>query len=378
MAFDTKPNLNSDKFEQFSGETLNLSGTTNIVSLAGGDFQVDGVSILNKLTGGTINASNGITRLGDEIVLGGDLTGNTTIDANGNTFRIENVKTEIIGIGVTSGNTLFRLADNTNSTIAEFRDNGVGIFNGNIGFGTSTFPSDSKIIVRGIDTTALNNAARFENFNGDLIGQFKNDQSFELGGTSAILEVNANIQSGNAALKFLSYTGGTGLGYRFQDSNLNDYMNFRSLTYDRGVLFRQPVEFDYNQGYRRITRQYSITTSTSNGAQNLIFEIPIEDNEHYDIKVLHADATAPDASSITILGIDSVDCRKLSGSTVTGNTTSSTLSKLPNTLTGNFNWNFDTDNNTIQYRFQNESSGGKEYVIWVEISYVKRSTPILE
>ena len=30
MAFDTKPNLNNDKFEQFAGETLNLSGRTQI------------------------------------------------------------------------------------------------------------------------------------------------------------------------------------------------------------------------------------------------------------------------------------------------------------------------------------------------------------
>ena len=30
MAVDTKPNLSSCKFEQYSGETLNLSGCTDI------------------------------------------------------------------------------------------------------------------------------------------------------------------------------------------------------------------------------------------------------------------------------------------------------------------------------------------------------------
>jgi uncharacterized delta-60 repeat protein len=298
-------------------------------------------------------------------------------NSSGNTITT-NTKFDIRGIGVVSGGTILRLADNINTTRFEIRDTGVARFTNNVGIGTTTFPTDSRVVSRGSDSSSLNYAGRFENSAGSLIGQFRNDQVFELGGTSAILEVNQGIQSGNAALKFLSYTGGTGLGYRFQDNNLNDYINMRSLTTDRAVVMRQPVEYDYNQGYKRVTKQYTVTTTTTNSAQTVIFEIPVVDNEHYDVKVLHADATSPNASSITSMGIDAADVRKLSGSTITGNTVLSTLSKLPNSLTGNFNWNIDTVNNKLQYRFQNDSSGGKEYVIWIEISYVKRATPILE
>jgi hypothetical protein len=249
---------------------------------------------------------------------------------------------------------------------------------GNVLFGVATGGTNSRVLSRGSDGSSLNNAGRFENSTGQLIGQFRNDQTFELGGSSAVLEVNSSILSGNAVLRFLAYTGGTGLGYRFQDTLLNDYLNFRSLTTDKAVVFRQPTEYDYNQGYKKINRQYTVTTDTTNNGQHVVFEFTVANDEHYDIKVLHADATATDRTSITSMGIDSADVRKVSGSTITGNTVISTQSRLPHsTTTGTFNWHFDTASNKIQYRFQNTSTG-KVFTVWVDMSYVKRSTPIEE
>ena len=66
MAFDTKPNLNDQKFEQFSGETLSLSGCTDIY----GDLVVrdEGVLILTSgASSGQILTSDdtGIASWGD-------------------------------------------------------------------------------------------------------------------------------------------------------------------------------------------------------------------------------------------------------------------------------------------------------------------------
>ncbi len=97
MALDTKPNLSSAKFEQFSGETLNLSGTTVIYGEmkygVGIPQSLDGQSFTSRdfvesligsgSTGSTL-AGNGLTKVGDTIVLGGTLTGNTEISGGGN------------------------------------------------------------------------------------------------------------------------------------------------------------------------------------------------------------------------------------------------------------------------------------------------------
>ena len=52
MAFDTKPNLSNDKFEQFSGETLTLKGTTEVH----GRFEVE--------SGGTFQLNDGTQQAG--------------------------------------------------------------------------------------------------------------------------------------------------------------------------------------------------------------------------------------------------------------------------------------------------------------------------
>ena len=99
MGIDTKPNFSSNKFEQCSGDTMNLSGCTQIF----GTFDIESgatLSICNNIGVGKVLTSdasgnatwqeagrsgtitggtNGLSTVGSNIVLGGALTGDTTI-----------------------------------------------------------------------------------------------------------------------------------------------------------------------------------------------------------------------------------------------------------------------------------------------------------
>jgi hypothetical protein len=107
MSVDTKPNLSNCKFEQFSGDLLNLSGCTAIY----GDFQIECGATLHILPGaglgkyftsdefgngtwqnfgGITGATNGLTKSGQNIVLGGTLISSTIIDLTTSyTFEIK-------------------------------------------------------------------------------------------------------------------------------------------------------------------------------------------------------------------------------------------------------------------------------------------------
>jgi hypothetical protein len=96
MAIDTKLNLSCCKFEQISGETLNLSGNTNFYGTLSIIPNKGSGKILTSDTngnatwqsaaaGGTITgATNGLSVSGKNIGLGGTLTGNTCINYNNN------------------------------------------------------------------------------------------------------------------------------------------------------------------------------------------------------------------------------------------------------------------------------------------------------
>ena len=81
-------------FRDISGTTINLrtiigSGDTTVTT--SGD-----TVIINSVGGGTggtdnITASNGLQRIGDDIVLGGTLTGDTYIDTDSNVFELNNL-----------------------------------------------------------------------------------------------------------------------------------------------------------------------------------------------------------------------------------------------------------------------------------------------
>src|SRR5690242_12565349 len=98
MAFKTKLNLSNSKFEQTTGTTLHLSGTTiSYGSIQyGGDYSggfddrslVDRGWVLSVATGSSenITASNGITKTGNNFSLGGEITGTTYFDANSNSI----------------------------------------------------------------------------------------------------------------------------------------------------------------------------------------------------------------------------------------------------------------------------------------------------
>ena len=119
----TKLTLNSDKFEQLSGDTLNLSGDTNIYgklaiiegAAAGRVLTSDSEGVgtwtdSNAITG----ATNGLTSEDNIVKLGGNLIENTTINADTNNFIINNASQFSAGgtlvlLAASNGVTLTRL-----------------------------------------------------------------------------------------------------------------------------------------------------------------------------------------------------------------------------------------------------------------------------
>ena len=89
MAFSTKLNLSNSKFEQSGASELLFEGTNNFTGTVnfsgatqmtadGSTFLIDGLAF-STYTGDTTTAANGLSVQGDNIVLGGTLTGNTEI-----------------------------------------------------------------------------------------------------------------------------------------------------------------------------------------------------------------------------------------------------------------------------------------------------------
>jgi len=114
MGFDTKPNFNSNKFEQCAGDIMNLSGCTQIYSTldmeSGSTLSVSNGAIVNITTDSGIDkilrsdasgdgtwieipvkdAVNALTLTDGTVLLGGSLIQETDIDLNSALFKITN------------------------------------------------------------------------------------------------------------------------------------------------------------------------------------------------------------------------------------------------------------------------------------------------
>lgn len=225
-------------------------------------------------------------------------------------------------------------------------------------------------------TLASEYIERWFDSDGNLIMRLRNDRTLEMGGSAAFLVVNAGVVSGDAGIRFLPHTTGAGLAYRIQDTAGVDFQIFRNLPTDKAVVFRQTIEENII-GETLYKKHYYIETTTTNSAQNTVLEFTLADNEHYDIKIERAEATATDGVSITMMGPRcEADCRKVAATNIEGTTALGTKSELPTSAATSaaFNWNLDTVNQKIQFRFVNHSVG-KLWSIWVVAEYTKRSTP---
>ena len=97
MAINTKLRLSNCKFEQLSGSSLTLSGNTVVAASGSMAYATHPASFTDKqlvdkcyvdTSAGSISATNGLSRQGNNIVLGGTLTGATTVCTAGNQICI--------------------------------------------------------------------------------------------------------------------------------------------------------------------------------------------------------------------------------------------------------------------------------------------------
>ena len=142
MGYDNKPNLTDSQFEQCPGNTLHLSGCTIIAGQleinSAGSFiaptnagvgkvwtsDVSGVGTWQTISGGSgggiTSASNGLTAVGSNVVLGGLLTANTNIQIPPTTtFRLSGKTDSVIRLNINRSSTNFH----TNSQFMLFCEN---------------------------------------------------------------------------------------------------------------------------------------------------------------------------------------------------------------------------------------------------------------
>jgi hypothetical protein len=170
MAFDTKQNLNSCKFEQFAGEILNLSGCTQIF----GQFDIESgatLSICNNFGQGKVlisdnqgNATWGFTVTGytnglckydnQNVCLGGVLNNHTTIDIDTYDFKICSTENPNRSIYLDQQNNELKLcwSDAANTCCSSISINPTGVElgsyydGGGCSAGISIVHDDNKII----------------------------------------------------------------------------------------------------------------------------------------------------------------------------------------------------------------------------------------
>jgi len=117
MAFSTKQNLSNQKFKQVSGSTLNLSGDTIIANSGSLNYQSaisisepteivhkqyvdDSISNVTSLI--ITGATNGLTKTGKRVKLGGTLTGNTEIAGGGYYLNFGSASSKLSTLSVTT------------------------------------------------------------------------------------------------------------------------------------------------------------------------------------------------------------------------------------------------------------------------------------
>lgn len=218
MALDTKLNLSNSKFEQASGDTLYLSGTTVIFKdlKYGTDRSAffTPLSIVNAgwVTGITVSlgatANNGLTKSGLNIRLGGTLTGDTQIRATGNTQFITLLGSGNAGFGIIAPSARVdiqgKTSDDTNySLIVRKSDTTQSLIirnDGNILIGSPTFTNNTRLDIRGISTTGNTILRLANNLNVDVL-RIKDDKSMIFAGTSA----TTFILSGTTGFKGAQY-----------------------------------------------------------------------------------------------------------------------------------------------------------------------------
>jgi hypothetical protein len=139
MALDTRPNLDNGKFEQFSGDELSLSGTTNIF----GNLNIKSNGILNFLNGtkgdilisdnsGNVSlqsfgGANGLSRDGNNIVLGGTLTGNTIINGGFTQYCLGTQSSQLTDLYTNALDTCIGLVSTSNNQTLKLGSCGNGI-----------------------------------------------------------------------------------------------------------------------------------------------------------------------------------------------------------------------------------------------------------
>lgn len=164
MAIDTKPNLSSEKFEQYSGETLNLSGTTNIYGIMKitdtGSFCMAqnaglGRTLISDASGkGTwqnitaiTGATEGLTKYDDHnVCLGGAITNNVDIGVLNSDFTITGPASWLV-LGNSSNKFAYLCASGSSLYLAEDcarLTSSIGILNFNTESGVTLSSSDSQ------------------------------------------------------------------------------------------------------------------------------------------------------------------------------------------------------------------------------------------
>ncbi|SKC53424.1 beta strand repeat-containing protein [Ohtaekwangia koreensis] len=335
----------------YSGKTGHTALFKTLVAGSNIDITSTDNTIVISSSGGTssnINAANGLTKVGDNIVLGGTLTGNTTIDGDGNQFvmfglNIFDIAADQLSIaGGTTQESVITTTDNSLSVQAKE----------SITLGTTDFPSSFIVDANtelnadtsfNINTPLVNINALNTNVSGNSLNIYTTGNTIISGGAGfqgakynqnyASNFVPRSIPDVGFVTGFTNYIITNSNQFTISNQHKNTSIYFTNTgttsvyipdTVDSGLTFTSIR----TAGAGIVTHIATGTSSLNSIGNNYSIEVEncastwqyIGDSEWYGFGALGAQSTGGTSSLTANNGLTKVGSNVRLGGTLTGNT----------------------------------------------------------
>lgn len=232
--------------------------------------------------------------------------------------------------------------------------------------------TDRTITKTGVNNLMTTILEEWKNSDGASIMQILNGLRVKFGGSAAIWEIDDAVASGNAEVAMVDNIA---VALRFRNKTGDELLTARTSTGNMALVFREPVEFDFKMGFKKVHIQafFLVETLTTSLWHN-IFSIPLAADKSVQVTVNHLNAYAPDRSAAFAYGNMQGYARRDNANVVSGTNPSYTIQG--DGITG-VNWRIIANNvdKRLDIDFQNNSDTGLAWQIVLDFTYILRSLP---
>lgn len=215
----------------------------------------------------------------------------------------------------------------------------------------STYDASSQAWTHtGTDDSESTELAKWQNSSHELIMRILNGLIVEFGGHASIWEVLDAVSSGDAGIRI---NNNHAKAWRVYDKEEDEYIVYRSTSSNKGIVTMKPITEGQGEGFVVQRLHKRITTSDTGSAWNLIYSIPLPDNDtSVEVLVKHLCAYAPDGNISVASGASAMG--KRSSGTVT-----SVAPSFPMVGDETTAWRIiaNDTSKSLDIEFQNDSTG---------------------